>query len=423
MLRFRACDEHAGTVDSCNYCATEAALTGRQTNKAMPLTAKQMTAAIKSGRDQKLPDGHGLYLVVKNGFGFWVYQYWDHGTTKSKPFEHGFTRSKGLGPASRLTPAEARRERDAFAFAQREGLEAARHAPRDAKGEPFSKTRDQYLDHHASLWSARQQQRNRFLLTTYAKPLDPTPINRITTQMVADALRPIWTGPGHNKGSRTRALIEAVINGHVTPNPARWEALQISTYGLELKRSKSNGHAAMPAAEVPAFARRLDMTDIEDRATLFVLLTGVRRQEAVGATWQEFDIGNKTWLIPATRMKNGKDHFVPLTDAALACLGEVGAPDAPVFPSKRGGFLGHDALSLKKRYGLAFDLHGFRTTLASWAEEAKYRTNVIQALLAHRKADDNGRSLGSQDIAYMRATLFEERRALHEAWVAYVTSR
>jgi hypothetical protein len=40
--------------------------------------------------------------------------------------------------------------------------------------------------------------------------------------------------------------------------------------------------------------------------------------------------------------------------------------------------------------------------------------------LAHRKADDNGRALGSQDIAYMRATLFEERRALHEAWVAYV---
>jgi hypothetical protein len=64
----------------------------------------------------------------------------------------------------------------------------------------------------------------------------------------------------------------------------------------------------------------------------------------------------------------------------------------------------------------------FRTTLASWAEEAKYRTNVIQALLAHRKADDNARSLGSQDVAYMRATLFEERRALHVAWAAYVTS-
>ena len=87
MLRFRACDGHAGTVDSCNYCATEAALTGRQTNEAMPLTAKQMTAAIKSGRDQKLPDGHGLYLVVKNGFGFWVYQYWDHGCAfrRSRP--------------------------------------------------------------------------------------------------------------------------------------------------------------------------------------------------------------------------------------------------------------------------------------------------------------------------------------------------
>jgi hypothetical protein len=40
--------------------------------------------------------------------------------------------------------------------------------------------------------------------------------------------------------------------------------------------------------------------------------------------------------------------------------------------------------------------------------------------LAHRKKTDDGRALGSQDLACMRNTLFEERRTLHEAWAAFV---
>jgi hypothetical protein len=43
-------------------------------------------------------------------------------------------------------------------------------------------------------------------------------------------------------------------------------------------------------------------------------------------------------------------------------------------------------------------------------------------MLAHRKKDDKGHALGSQDTAYMRATLFEERRNLHDAWAALVMS-
>jgi integrase len=177
----------------------------------------------------------------------------------------------------------------------------------------------------------------------------------------------------------------------------------------------------MPASEIPVFVKRLDMVRTADRAILFVILTGVRKSEATGATWKEFDLPNKRWLIPAARMqKNKKDHFVPLTDAAIACLGEPGEPNAFVFPSKSGTKLGSDATRFVYRFGLPFDLHGFRTSLGSWAEENGFRTNVIQLALAHRKKSDDGRALGSQDTAYMRATLFDERRALHEAWAAFV---
>jgi integrase len=375
----------------------------------MSLSSQQVTAAIKSGKSQKLGDGRNLYLVTRRGHGFWVYQFRDGKVI----------RSKGLGSAAKVTLAAARRAREAFAVARREGFDLANQARREGKGPLFSKVRDGFLDHNASLWGLGHQRRNRMLLTTYAEALDNIPVNRITTQQVANVLRPIWTGPGDNKGSKLRSLIENVINGHASPNPAAWDLLKVSTHQLELKRAEVKHRAAMPAAEVPAFVKRLDMSDVEDRATLFVILTGVRRQEAIGATWCEFDLANRRWMIPAARMKGRKDHFVPLTDAAIACLGVPGAPDALVFPARRGGMLGHDRL-LMSRFGTQYTLHGFRSTLADWAEEHGYRTNVIQMVLAHRKKSDDGRALGSQDLAYMRTTLFDERRKLHDAWTTFV---
>ena len=78
------------------------------------LRPERVSAAIKSGVNQKLSDGHGLYLVVKNGRGFWVYQFWNVGPTKGNPTPHGHTRSKCLGTVADLTPAAARRAARSF---------------------------------------------------------------------------------------------------------------------------------------------------------------------------------------------------------------------------------------------------------------------------------------------------------------------
>ena len=94
---------------------------------------------------------------------------------------------------------------------------------------------------------------------------------------------------------------------------------------------------------------------------------GVRRKEALGARWREFDLEKRVWIVPGERMKMKRDHAVPLTDAMVACLGPRGADDALVFPSRRTGrMLGHDALSMREH---GATLHGFRSTLSTWAEE------------------------------------------------------
>jgi integrase len=156
--------------------------------------------------------------------------------------------------------------------------------------------------------------------------------------------------------------------------------------------------------------------DVASRALKFVILTAVRRKEALGARWSEFDLENRVWVVPAERMKMERDHAVPLTDAMIACLGPRGADDVLVFASERtGGMLGHDALSMKKH---GATLHGFRSTLSTWAEEQEdgkaYPQPVIKSVLAHGKGD-------AVTAAYLRSDHFNARRKLMAAWSAFAT--
>jgi integrase len=159
---------------------------------------------------------------------------------------------------------------------------------------------------------------------------------------------PIWNGPGNNRASCLRRLIESVLTAKdVEPNPARWARLREK---LSKAIAKVTPKASMPAVDVPTFYASLG-DDVESRALKFVILTAVRRKEALGARWSEFDLENRMWVVPAERMKMKRGHAVPLTDAMIACLGPRGA-DALVFPSERTGrMLGHDAAQL----GLAFE--------------------------------------------------------------------
>ena len=49
-------------------------------------------------------------------------------------------------------------------------------------------------------------------------------------------------------------------------------------------------------------------------------LTGQRRDEGRAMTWSEVDLNERTWTIPAERTKNGREHAVPLSDAACDLL-------------------------------------------------------------------------------------------------------
>jgi integrase len=368
-----------------------------------------IAASIKHGNG-RYSLGDSMSLVVRGNSALFEYQYREDKRTRT------LVLGSATGPAA-MTITAAREARAAAWLARRNGVALAMPGIRSTapRGDSFGKAAATYLTNHSAEWSPGHRSGLAGLVRMYAGPLNPLPVNRITTDQVADALRPIWNGPGDNRGSRLRRLIESVLTAKgVEPNPASWAKLREL---LSKKVADVVSKAAMPSADVPAFIATLG-NDVESRATLFVILTAVRRKEALGARWSEFDFANQVWTVSAARMKMKRDHAVPLTDAMMACIGPAGDADAFVFPNKHsGGMLSHHACSMLE---FGFTLHGFRATFATWAEAQDdgraYPQSVITAALAHGKGD-------KVTAAYLRSDHFEARRKLMAAWSAFATGK
>ena len=140
----------------------------------------------------------------------------------------------------------------------------------------------------------------------------------------------------------------------------------------------------------------------------------------IGACWNEIDLLDKIWTVPAARMKAHREHRVPLSARALAILDEMqasrGAGDGFVFPGgKPGRPLSNMAfLMLLRRMGRGdLTAHGFRATFKTWASErTSFQNEIVEASLAHAIG-------GKVEQAYRRGDLFDKRRKLMDAWAAY----
>jgi integrase len=138
---------------------------------------------------------------------------------------------------------------------------------------------------------------------------------------VRDVLTPIWCGPNHKPASLVRSLVERVLDAAAVEagiddysNPAVWKGKL--EHLLSGTSPEVEHFAAMDYKAVPAF-----LADAADPLLTFLVLTASRLSEATGADWSEID-GN-VWTIPADRYKTGKQHKIPLSQAALAFLGDV----------------------------------------------------------------------------------------------------
>jgi integrase len=165
------------------------------------------------------------------------------------------------------------------------------------------------------------------------------------------------------------------------------------------------------------------MTALRERAAVaaraleFAILTAARTGEVIGVTWDEIDLGSRTWIVPANRMKGHREHRVPLSDRAVALLEEMQGTrsDKFVFSRHGGKPLSNMALLMMLRRMGRSDVtaHGFRSSFRTWAaERTGFPREVVEAALAH--------VIGNKvEAAYQRGDMLDKRRELMAEWGEY----
>jgi len=241
---------------------------------------------------------------------------------------------------------------------------------------------------------------------------------------VLGVLAPIWQTK-QETASRVRGRIERVLDAAKAKglrsgeNPARWRGHL--DHLLSKRRKLARGHhPAMPYPDVPAFMAALGERDaVAALALRFTILTAARSGEVLGARWSEIDRTTKTWVVPAERMKAGREHRVPLTDRACEILDALQAVRSGdyVFPGQpQGRPLSSMAMEmlLRRMKVESATVHGFRSSFRDWAGEATaFPREIAESALAHTVGDATER-------AYRRGDALEKRRLLMDAWARFV---
>ena len=159
----------------------------------------------------------------------------------------------------------------------------------------------------------------------------------------------------------------------------------------------------MPYDQIGDFMKDLRGQEGISAQTLeFAILMAARTGEVIGARWEEFDLAKGVWTLPPDRMKAGKEHRVPISQAALAILENMKAISSSgyVFPGgKTARPLSNMAMLTPLRRMNRGDLtaHGFRSTFRDWAAECTAFPREVEA-------------------AYRRGDLFEKRRRRVLEW-------
>jgi integrase len=370
-------------------------------------------------------DGGGLALQVSaSGSKSWIFLY----------TLYGRTREMGLGSLDTIGLAEARVKAKECRNQLLDGND-----PLDVKAKKagehrlkqkmtFDACAEAYIETHKIGWRnpkhAAQWQNT---LRTYVSPVfGYLPVAEVDTALIMQVLAPIWTTKNET-ASRVRQRIESVlgwatVSGYRTgDNPGRLKQ-HLDNLLPKVQKSKKH-HPSLPWAEIGVFMKDLRSQDgLAAKALELTILTACRSGEIRGAKWDE--INNNLLTIPASRMKEGSTHLVPLSKQAQALLKTIPRTGEYLFPGLKKETMSDATMSavikrMQRDYqdtdGKKITVHGFRSTFRVWCSEttaSRFGRDAAEFSLAHKLPDKSEES-------YFRSTLVDIRRELMQEWANF----
>jgi integrase len=254
----------------------------------------------------------------------------------------------------------------------------------------------------------------RYLLKIW-KPLHGWPIDEIRRQHVADILDKVEKA-GPVAAARARSTLSTLFRwamgrGYVDHNPV------IGTLNPDSRVARER---VLTDDELRAIWHGCCDNDFGAIVKLLIL-TGARRSEVGAMAWQELNIDDRTWTIPAIRTKNANVHKLPLPHACWAILEQIERRAGIDHLFGRGSERGFQSWGGPKK---ALDercevkewtLHDLRRTAATRMADLGIQPHVIEALLNHV----SGHKAGVAGI-YNRSSYEREVRNALAAWADHV---
>lgn len=396
-------------------------------SKPAVLTDTRIRNTKSTDKPIKLTDGGGLFLLINtNGSRLWRYRYRLNG--KENLFALG---EYGNSPAGESSEAKAiRMSGGVFTLAEaREAQAKARilvkagQHPAAARAETkrlalvarettFEGVAREWLVRSGVKWKPETlRQRERLLESDIYPILGKRPIAELKRIDLNNLIIKIESR-APQMAVIARQMMQSIFD-HAEATGAVAESIALRLAKVE---KPNTAHARqLSIAEIGQFLRDCDSYQgtFEIRVAMkLAWLTLARTMEILESEWQEFDLKQSVWRIPAMRMKMDRDHIIPLSKQALYLLKGLHAATGNgrhLFPNKadRSRSASNGALwKMVNSMGWSdrFSPHGLRGTASTVMNESgRWSADVIERLLAHVEENKVRASYNAAEYLVQRA--------------------
>lgn len=387
-----------------------------------PLSNTEVKQAKPKDKEYNLADGDGLSLRVKpNGSKLWIFNYYRPYTKKRANI--------GFGQYPALSIAEARKLRlDARELLAKDidpkaDREDKAQEEKNTLENTFSKYAEAWKEIKTAQWKEPTIRRAHQTLSKHALPvLKDLPISQVKPKQIIAIMKPIIAEGKRETVKRLCSFINqimklAVADGSIEYNP-------ISDLSGFFPSAEREHFKTLKPEQLPYLLKVMARARISV-ITRFMfelqLHTAVRPVEAATARWDEFNLEEKLWIIPANKMKKNREHIIPLSPQVidlLELLRPISGDKDYLFPGVKhpSSHANRETVNTAmKRNGLQGQIvsHGLRALFSTTCHEQDFDSDIIETSLAHLDKNVTRRS-------YNRSEYLERRRKLMCWWSAHI---
>jgi integrase len=389
----------------------------------MPLSDIQMRNLKPRDNACKVSDFEGLFVLVKpNGLRLWRFKYRLNGREKLY----------SIGVYTDVSLAQARKSKDDARAKVAAGIDPSevkqdeKRLRLEAKGHTFEKVGASFrTEQQKEGKSTATLAKTEYHLKLANRDFGPMPVTEITTPMILKTLRKVEAKGNYETAHRLRARIGSAFRYAVASGVAETDPTSASRDAL-IRPTRVHRAAIIDPKALGRLMAEIDGFDGQATTRTALKLLAILAQrpgELRNAKWEEFDLAERVWSIPAAKIKMRRDHNEPLPDQALELLKQLRTMNNQgdyLFPSLRTWSRPmsentlNAALSRMGYSGDEITAHGFRASFSTLANESGlWNPDAIERALAHVEKNEVRR-------AYARGEHWDERVKLADWWAGYL---